>query len=111
MGDRRHQRDVVERLGDRWGIDRGGDVSSLRIAVTGDEDDGSWGRAAAEPFAQFGAAETRQPHIDNEAIDGHGLGLEILCRPKHVYVVAQAAEEPRECLPHILVVVDNRQRH
>ena len=30
---------------------------------------------------------------------------------KHVYVVAQAAEEPRECLPHALVVVDNRQRH
>ena len=58
---------------------------------------------------QFWAAETRQAHIEVEAIDGHDSHLEILGGLKQVYVVADATDEPRECPPHILVVVDNRQ--
>ena len=65
-------------------------------------------RAAAEPFAQLGTAETRQAHIENEAIHGTGVRFEVFGRREHSHVVAQAAEKAGQRPSHVLVVVNDR---
>ena len=107
MMNRPGQRGIIEGFGDERRCV--GAVSRKPISVPGNQNDWNRWLPGAQPLAQVEAAHARQSHIDNDAIDRVGLGLEILGRRKHAHRMTHCTEQADKRRTHVFVIVHDRE--
>src|SRR5687767_11512793 len=106
--DRIHQLLVAEGFHHRGHVDlpdEPGATARGRIVVAGDEYDRKPRSLMTKPFAQLEPAQTRQPHVQNEAVHLGRMLVERLGGIEQVHLVPHRTKQPVQSGAHISVVL------